>query len=194
MVMNSAMNSWIQRLLVRESAKNCSGSGTTHQRQVNDALTRSRTAISETTSIFRQQALERERELQRLANARRSTSSNAKAMCLYFFSAAEQRFYVSTRPDQRPYIKIFLYKVFGPDWRAGHNVLNLSLLSSVRLLPIVWTWYFEKKWTDFGVNLHKWSNDKGTKQSTLGSRGQRLRSHKAEDRCGSLDFVESIVF
>jgi len=62
----------------------------------------------------------------------------------------------------------------------------LSVCSFISLLPNFWTRYFEKEWTDFDVNLHKWSTGKGMKQSTMRVRSQSSRSHKVSDGFGGL--------
>jgi len=60
--------------------------------------------------------------------------------------------------------------------------------SDVRLLPVLWTRYFENKSTDFAANWHKWSMAQGMKQSTLGVR-QWSRSDNAEVRSGGTGIV-----
>jgi len=54
---------------------------------------------------------------------------------------------------------------------------------SVRLLPDLWTWYFENK---FDAKWHKLSIEQGhkTNHQHWGSWGQRSRSYEAEDKFG----------
>jgi len=80
----------------------------------------------------------------------------------------------------RYYFKTFsIYAAASLDWEweEAYTVLDRS----AGPLSIVLKRYFENKWIDFALNWFTGA-DKGMKRLTLGSGGQRSRSHEAEDR------------
>jgi len=58
-----------------------------------------------------------------------------------------------------------------------YSNINIPIFNStrrfVRLLPNLWTWYFENKWSDFDANLHNWSTGRVHKMTNFG--GQEVK-------------------
>ena len=64
--------------------------------------------------------------------------------------------------------------------RRGHYVLRLSVCPSVRLLPYLWTWWFENEWTDF-FSCELVHGIRGWSCQLWGPECQTSRSHEAKD-------------
>jgi len=80
---------------------------------------------------------------------------------------SEWRHLVSTQNQ----LFICLYPPAGQIGKWRHNIISLfsmSVLTFVRLLPDLWTWYFENKWTYFDATWHKWSGPHGKGMKRLG--------------------------
>ena len=58
-----------------------------------------------------------------------------------------------------------------------------SVRPSVRLLPDLWTWYFEYEWSANGAR------SKGMNGQLCGAAGQRSKPHETKDRFGGLTFA-----
>ena len=60
----------------------------------------------------------------------------------------------------------------------GLNVLNLSFRPSfVRLLPNLWTRYYENQWISFDANYHNWSMEQGHETVNLGGQQVKGQGH-----------------
>jgi len=58
------------------------------------------------------------------------------------------------------------------------NVLNLSFRPSfVRLLPNLWTRYYENQWISFDANYHNWSMEQGHETVNLGGQQVKGQGH-----------------
>jgi len=69
-----------------------------------------------------------------------------------------------------------------PDWQV--EVLRSAIVRpSVRLLPDLWTWYFEYEWSANGAR------SKGMNGQLCGAAGQRSKPHETKDRFGGLTFA-----
>ena len=61
--------------------------------------------------------------------------------------------------------------------RLRPNVFRLSVRPFDRLSQNLWTQYFEKKWTDFDENWHKWSTWQGHETVNLCESGGESQGH-----------------